>query len=151
MDSLNDGAHIYTLGDLSGTVISENYMYGTGDGRGGVYNDTGSAGMDILSNVIDVYIPSKDTYWWVLNQLLIKNINAHGNFAHSSGNIYESAIAQNVTQSDNNNIKENGSWDGLGNEKAQSIIDNAGISASYSSLLDLANTPSWRNDPTALN
>ena len=35
--------------------------------------------------------------------------------------------------------------------KAQSIIDNAGISASYSSLLDLANTPSWRNDPTALN
>ncbi|MCE5328695.1 MAG: right-handed parallel beta-helix repeat-containing protein [Planctomycetaceae bacterium] len=55
LSSLNDGGGIYTLGLQIGAVIRENHVHDNGAGRGGpggLYLDEGSAGMEIVGNVI---------------------------------------------------------------------------------------------------
>ena len=55
LNSLNDGGGIYTLGLQVGAVIRENHVHDNGAGRGGpggLYLDEGSAGMEIVGNVI---------------------------------------------------------------------------------------------------
>lgn len=145
MATLLDGGHIYTLGDLGGTVISENYMYKTGDGRGGVYNDSGSANIEITNNVIDVYM-TKNSYWWVQGMYGIHDMCAKGNYAHSSGGIYENS-GENITALNNTSVLSDGTWDGAGDETAQAIINNAGVSAKYKYLLNKAELPNWRKNP----
>jgi len=146
MQTLTDGGHIYTLGDMPGTVISNNYMTNSPDGRGGVYNDSGSANIDILNNVIDIY-KNGTCYWWFQGVFKTHDLHAEGNFAHSKLDAQQRADAVNNTYVNNTNIASAGSWDGAGNETAQAIIDGAGLSSEYKSLIEKAALPSWRTNP----
>ena len=146
MQTLYDGGGIYTLGDLNGAVISNNYMTNSPDGRGGVYNDSGSANIDILSNVIDVY-KNGTSYWWFQGVFKTHDLHAEGNFSHSKNDAQQRVDAVNNTYVNNNNIASSGSWNGAGNAEAQAIIDGAGVSDEYKSLIEAVALPSWRTNP----
>lgn len=49
---LDDGGAIYTLGDMPGTVISENQIHDNVGMPGGIYLDAGSAHIEVAHNVI---------------------------------------------------------------------------------------------------
>lgn len=55
LSDLWDGNHIYTLGDMPGTVVSGNYMSRTNEkcGGGGFYPDEGSMNITVSDNVIE--------------------------------------------------------------------------------------------------
>lgn len=146
MQNMTDGGHIYTLGDMPGTVIENNYLYGSLDGRGGVYNDSGSGNIDILNNVVDVY-KSGTSYWWFPGVYKTHDLYADGNFSHSKNDWVDRPDSTNNVYGNNNNIASAGSWDGAGNATAQAIIDNAGVSSEFKTLITEAALPSWRTNP----
>ena len=57
---VRDGGQIYTMGEMPGTVIEENYLEESGD-YGGVYFDAGSQYLTVTNNVM------KDCYNWIFS------------------------------------------------------------------------------------
>jgi len=53
MQIMWDGGAIYTLGHLNGSEITGNHIYDVPNVLGGIYQDTGSAGLDIYKNVVE--------------------------------------------------------------------------------------------------
>lgn len=119
---LKDGGHIYTLGDMKNTTIHDNYMVKSGEWKGGIYLDNASANITCFNNVFDDCI-----CWLKLTYANIYGNTAYNNFADCLGvnkypdqNSIETATA-----------KTNGVW----GDAAQKIIENAGLTEEYTSLL----------------
>jgi hypothetical protein len=52
MQSLEDGAGVYTLGNMPGTIIRGNHIHDNGGGPGGIYLDEGSGFIEITGNLV---------------------------------------------------------------------------------------------------
>lgn len=131
--TLTDGGHIYTLGNMPGSVISENYMTKSGDYRGGIYTDSGSQNISIIKNVCD-----NSSLWWHVGLYYTKNMTADGNFSprqaiNDSG---ENIVVKNHTE------VSDGNFDAV----ASDIINKAGVREEYKYLLENTEAPSYRED-----
>ncbi|MFD0712795.1 Ig-like domain-containing protein [Paenibacillus sp. GCM10027626] len=137
--SLKDGAHLYTLGSNPGSVISNNYFKKSGPGAmpfGGVYTDSGSGYFNIQSNVFQ----DTPTMWFVgLNNT--HDLVADNNYVEVAKNIVLRSPTNKLT---NTHVISNGEWPG----EAVSIMQNAGVEASYQNLLAKAEYPSWMRSVT---
>ncbi len=77
----HDGAHIYTLSPNYNTYINNNWCVGSGDQRGGIYPDEGSAHMNIFYNVIQ----DMNRYWlFARKDVNIQDINVFLNFSDTA-------------------------------------------------------------------
>ncbi len=133
MTKMQDGAHIYTLGPIEGTVIRGNYLikscddggngYGRAD-RGGIYFDNGSAGILAYNNVI------KECSDWMFAHDPTLGTADPGN---DDLNIINLPIYVYNNYSDTANYVDNAAQvfteaaESLNSENAQRIIQNAGI------------------------
>ncbi len=70
-----DGGQIYTLGNLSDTEISENYLINSND-YGGIYLDSGSSYVNVERNVVE-----KCQHWLFLNTTSGKDSLISGNYS----------------------------------------------------------------------
>ena len=131
----NDGAHIYVLSPNYTTYINNNYCSGSGDIRGGVYPDEGSAHLNIFHNVLE----DMTLYWlYARPGVYLRDINAFQNYSDTD-KIY---IDERNVIVDDNTVITNGQWPA----EAQAIINNAGVSAEYKGLLNGVELPSWHTD-----
>ncbi|MBE5869381.1 MAG: right-handed parallel beta-helix repeat-containing protein, partial [Lachnospiraceae bacterium] len=53
MEVMWDGGAIYTLGHLNGSEITSNHIYDVPNVLGGIYQDQGSAGLEVYNNVVE--------------------------------------------------------------------------------------------------
>ncbi len=119
-----DGAHIYALGPIINSKIYGNYLIKTGDYRGGIYCDEGSGHIEIYDNVVD----TTGNWLYARGNVRLQNIYAHDNFASSA----TQTVDEFNVKEENNTIVPDKNW----NEKAQSIIKNAGLESKYQHLLN---------------
>ena len=129
----HDGAHIYILSPNYNTYINNNWCVKSGDMRGGIYPDEGSAHLNIFHNVVeDVH-----TYWLFARPgVNLRDINAFQNYSDTAEVLYDEnhvALDGNVTVTD-------GQWP----TQAQQIMNNAGVGSEYVQLLEGVETPAWR-------
>lgn len=138
MSSMKDGAHIYTLGNLHGSTISNNYLYKTGTWRGGVYTDSGSGNIDIFNNVIDI----DKGYWWHISYNAANpghDMKAYHNFSTRGTHL------QNGT---NNTVTDlTVVTDFRRNDEANAIIEQSGLEPMYQRLLSKVEAPVWYYGP----
>lgn len=133
MNTLHDGGGIYTLGPLKNTKISNNYLKGHGSRSGGmIYNDNGSAFIEVYNNVIldavlsqaitnanDVNSPTKNLTYY--NNY--SDVGTHPQIADGKGINFEDHII--VT----------GEGESLNNANAKAIYQNAGLESEYMDIL----------------
>jgi len=141
MKIMNDGGHLYTLGETTGSIISNNYFCKSGDYPGGIYNDSGSANIDIVSNVFETV-----GVWWMQGAEYTNNLRAYDNFSEKlvirertgRGNTLQSELER-----DGHTVVPDAKWTG----KAKEIIDNAGLEPGYEYLYDIISFPEWFLNP----
>ena len=110
-----DGAHIYTLGHLKDSRISDNY-FGKSDqsDHGGVYTDSGTAYLNVYNNVFD-----GANKWFFTGWYLTHNLNVYDNYATSQ--LYE-------TRGENNSYEDAILIENVNsNQAAYAIYEKAGI------------------------
>ena len=116
---LNDGANIYTLGSLHGTVISGNYLSKSNDisggSRGGIYLDEGSGYVTVSGNVVE------ECKRWLFARagVNLKEIRVFGNYSDT-----EEYVAD--TESGGVIMGKNYSYT-TRTDEAKKIIENSGI------------------------
>ena len=149
-DRLYDGACIYTVTPsmLNGPLnsIHDNYLLNNRDGYGAVYIDNGSTRWDITNNVIDF----KDVSLWEMSpaslhkpvtkeRLRYVNINTGAGTATKVHENYTTTNVKANTFWDYVEVGENYSYpDQEWPAKAQQVIAEAGIEASYEKNFDIA-------------
>ncbi len=131
----HDGAHIYVLSPNYNTYINNNWCVGSGDKRGGIYPDEGSAHLDIFLNVLE----DMDTYWLFAREgVYLKDINAFFNFSDTDKAV---AAAPDVVVKEHTVVTD-GNWP----TEAQNIMNSAGVLAAYKELLKRVDAPAWRTN-----
>lgn len=123
MEKLYDGGHIYTLGPLRDTLITENYMESSTCSQfGGVYTDQGSGYMHITDNVI---IDCQNWFFTGLNKT--HDLYVSGNMSDSASyikrgedNYYEDAV----------DLRRG--W----TDEATRIYEESGLEENFSSILN---------------
>jgi len=134
-NALNDGGHIYNLGYMTATTITNNYLLNSPD-AGGVYLDTGASNIAIRNNVF---------------KNCERDSVAYGRSEHAVNNVAQS------NWSDSPQVKTL-SWPGTnclfnaptlitGNNwpaEATSVMENAGVESTYAANLARKQKPSWR-------
>ena len=129
MCTLDDGAHIYTLGAMSDSIIKNNYIKTSGANYGGIYNDTGSCKMNISENVIEDVSHS----WSIWNESA--EINTYSNYA--TVDLCQTAGGKTIT-----GIGDITIFDALQRPKrVEEIIFRAGVSEKYRHLTENAKLP----------
>lgn len=128
-----DGANIYTLGDMPGTVVTRNHLIKSGDRRGGIYHDDYSRNITTTYNVVE-----QCQNWLYLWRPSIKNINAQYNFSDTESMVNE-AVESTIA---NNTVVKDGNWP----QAALDIIKNAGVEGKYKNLLYHTELPEWMPD-----
>ena len=127
---LNDAGAIYTLGDMPGTVISENYIKNVGtesshiDKVRGIHVDEGTKNVLGERNVIDIdprlaCIDCGD--WGRKGPNTWRNNYSTSARWSTEPNIEPGTVCENLV------VVTDGNW----NEEALSVINNAGVSAEY--------------------
>ncbi len=147
-----DGGHIYTLDTVPGLEISDNYLKGTVDWRGGIYLDSGSEGYTIENNVVE------DSQQWFfareldgngqINKIVAKN-NFYDEFSTATIDTRRTNGVRHVTASNNTKVKRldnDMTKEVLWDETALDIIDKAGLEYRFQGLLEGLEMPSWRRD-----
>jgi len=130
----HDGAHIYTLSPNYNTYIHSNWCVTSGDMRGGIYPDEGSAHLNIFYNVVE----DMHTYWLFARPgVNLWNINAFWNYSDTN----EMLIAD-IVVTDGNTVVTDGQWPA----EAQNIVNAAGVGAVYKGLLNGVEIPDWRTN-----
>jgi len=130
----HDGAHIYILSPNYNTYINNNWCVTSGDMRGGIYPDEGSAHLNIFHNVIE----DMHTYWLFARPgVNLWDINAFWNYSDTA----EMVTAQTVV-AEENTVVTDGQWP----EEAKAIMESAGVGAAYKDLLEDVELPSWHTN-----
>lgn len=145
-----DGAHIYTLDMLNNARIAGNYLIESGDYRGGVYLDEGSKGITIEGNMMDITgtAGGHNKCWLFAREgAKLENNTATGNYYTSEGE----SVGGMTTATNNSKVRKSGSnwltgWITNVSTAVNAIINNAGLEAAYSSLLEGTDLPTWRTD-----
>ncbi len=129
----HDGAHIYTLSPNYNTYINNNWCVGSGDQRGGIYPDEGSAYMNIFHNVVQ----DMNKYWlFARKDVNIHDINVFLNFSDTGTVVADAANLKDHT------VVTGDNWP----DAAKDIMNSAGVSAAYKALLKGVDAPSWRTN-----
>lgn len=137
-----DGGGIYTLGAQPDSVIEGNYITNQGNAFGGIYLDEGSAYFTVRNNVVDNNQKPDDP------ELRWLHVNGRDIWGNGKLSCYELTLYDNYTsnsrqsiswQEDNCSVTntvlvEDGQWP----EEARAIMENAGLTAEYAALLQLA-------------
>ena len=117
-----DGGHIYTLGNMPGTLIHHNYLYLSGDTRGGVYLDQGSQHISIYNNVVD----SCNKYWF--------HLNVQGTYPTINNEVYNNYYSEGTYSRGEDTgctVFEGNVSQSTWGEEANEIINNSGLEAQY--------------------
>ncbi len=131
----HDGAHIYTLSPNYNTYINNNWCVGSGDQRGGIYPDEGSAYMNIFHNVVE----DMNKYWlFARKDVNLHDINVFCNYSDTSTVLCNEP---NVTL-EAHTVVTNGNW----SDTAKQIMNNAGVTSAYQALLKGVEAPTWRTN-----
>ena len=148
MQVLSDGSHIYTLGNLRGTQINDNYLIDPGDLKASaIYFDQGTGYTNAYDNVITEATGSSDKWLFARKDVGINNCFA--GFNHSDGKAPDSysdfteqyyGIADGVTLK-GNKIKVS-SWSATANK----IMAEAGVE-DQARLNEIDTYPTWRTIP----
>ena len=147
ISKLSDSGAIYTLGDMPGTVISENHIQGIGSDGGkdyhirGIHVDEGTMHVHGEKNVIDID-PSHaaiDCGWWGKKGYNTWDNNYSTSASYTTTDSYE--IGTVVT---NAHHVPDGKWDAT----ALSVIENAGLKGEYLAKIpkDIADAPDQRGE-----
>jgi len=132
--AVRDGGHIYNLGYMKNVLEERNYFSESTD-FGGVYFDTGSAGVTVNQNVVET------TTNWIFGGGSSANVIVTNNFSDTE-NTHFNGTAENGCSIDGVTVCENSQW----TAEAQAIVDEAGVEEAYSGLLAKAEQPEWRRD-----
>lgn len=118
--SVKDGGNIYTLGTQKGTVFEGNYLKKSGEWKGGFYLDNATSYLEIRNNVIE------DCGRW----LKLTHSNLHDNVSYNNYSNTEYIVVYkgiNPLLDEAMSPNDDGTWP----QKAQDIINHAGLSAEY--------------------
>lgn len=130
-NGVRDGGHIYLLGGLDNTVVSENFISDSTD-YGGIYLDSGSKGITIENNVCE---KCKN---WLFGGAASKNVRVNMNYTDGSDSEFVINEENAVTYTEPA-VYQNSAWTG----NALKIYTGSGISSEGFELTD-ASAPIWR-------
>ncbi len=131
----HDGSHIYILSPNYNTYINNNWCVGSGDQRGGIYPDEGSAHLNVFHNVIE----DMHTYWlFARDGVNLFDINVFRNFSDTDKAVC--AVPKVVLEE--HTVVTDGVWPG----EAQDIMNAAGVGSDYKALLEGVEAPDWRTN-----
>lgn len=131
-NAVRDGGHIYLLGGLNNTVVSENFI-SVSDDFGGIYFDSGSKGVTVSGNVAE---KCKN---WLFGGESSSNVSVKKNYTDGSAATFSINDDNNVT-AENPEVYENSSWSG----NALEIYENSG--ATTKREWQKAVFPTWRSN-----
>ncbi len=134
MQLLNDGGAIYTVGKLKDSIISNNYINGSkGTVAGVMYQDSGSAYLEVFNNVI--LNAKKSIYRNPDNDHDLYYYNNYSNISECDTSITDKNITiETPIQVDADNLTG----------EALSIFNASGVESEYKHLLAKDEFPSWR-------
>lgn len=142
MCTLDDGAHIYTLGYNSEGTINNNYLEKTHSKAGpGIYLDAGSSRMNVYNNLV----LDNDMYFLrVQSAYLTKYNRIYDNYSDT----VRYSLTAGDTEVDESNYVESAHSVSKASlpDEAQTIYDNAGLTANYKNLLVKVQAPSYIRD-----
>ncbi len=143
MQTMGDGAHIYTLGNLRGTQINDNYVIDPGQIKApGIYFDQGTGYTSVCDNVVTDAYDNSNEYWFFARQLVNIN-NSFAGYNHTDGRDPAKIFGTNGTSTNDVALKGNSYRVSNWSIAAQRIMAEAGLEDK--SRLDLIDTyPSWR-------
>lgn len=131
MQSLSDGGGIYTLGTMKNSVISGNFLKGHPAIQGGmIYNDAGSAFIDVFDNVI---LDAKLSVHIQNVRYRNRHLNYYNNY--SDKNTINDYGQSDTISAEDLIILEDGKWP----DKAEEISALAGLSDEYKHFIDVDN------------
>jgi len=136
--ALNDGGHIYNVGYMIDTQITNNYLLNSPD-AGGVYLDTGASNIKIKNNVFVNCERGGISYG--------RSEHAVNNLAEDNWTNTPQKITKSQADWPGNNcifnvpvLVSDGNWP----SKAMEIMESAGVEPEYILNLQKAEKPSWR-------
>ena len=140
---MSDGAHIYTLGNLRGTQINDNYLIDPGNiKKPGIYFDQGTGYTNVSDNVVTNAYTTSSEYWFFARQLVNIN-NCFAGYNHTDGRDPSKIYGTNGTSSKEVTLKGNSyrvtSW----STAAQRIMAEAGLE-DKTRLNEIDTYPTWR-------
>ena len=143
MQTMGDGAHIYTLGNLRGTQINDNYIIDPGEIKApGIYFDQGTGYTSVSDNVVTNAYTTSSEYWFFARQLVNIN-NCFAGYNHTDGRDPSKIYGTNGTDTDDVALKGNKyrvtSW----STAAQRIMAEAGLE-DKTRLNEIDTYPAWR-------
>lgn len=130
-NAVRDGGHIYLLGGLNNTLVSENFISGSDD-FGGIYFDSGSKGITATNNVAE---KCKN---WLFGGGSSSDVLVKENYTDGSGMSFETNAENNVS-AEPPAVYENSLWNGI----ALEIYENSG--AMTERKFENEELPEWRN------
>lgn len=135
---MTDGAQIYTLGEMPGSVIAYNYLTDSHDSNyGGVYHDAGSSFIETHHNVSI----NNPRWYFIQSGYKADNDKAYSNYSDVAKWTHSGTVGANSKIEEAIIINP---YDVL--PEAQAIIDEAGVEGKYRYLLDNVELPIWRKD-----
>ncbi len=139
-DTTHDGAHIYTLDTMRNGFVQGNYLIKSGEYRGGVYLDSGSAELTIRNNVI------QDSEQWLFARAYVRlaKVSAYDN--HFEEGSYGDIDGVNVTRYNNYEAPRDKDGKTMWPDAAKEIMAFAGLEDGYKHLLEGTDLPAWRKD-----
>lgn len=131
--AVRDGGHIYMLGGMENTLVSENFISESSD-YGGIYFDSGSGGITAEENVCEKCIN------WIFGGGTSTFVNVKVNYTDESGYDFSESTERNVTFT-KPTVYPQSQWEG----KALEIYKKSGI-GSYDFLYSFPDLPEWRKN-----
>ena len=143
MQTMSDGAHIYTLGNLRGTQINDNYLINPGGiKKPGIYFDQGTGYTSVSDNVVTEAYTTSSEYWFFARQLVNIN-NCFAGYNHTDGRDPSKIYGTNGTSTNEVTLKGNSYRVSSWSATAQKIMAEAGLE-DKTRLNEIDTYPSWR-------
>jgi len=143
MQTMGDGAHIYTLGNLRGTQINDNYVIDPGQIKApGIYFDQGTGYTNVCDNVVTNAYDNSSEYWFFARQLVNIN-NCFAGYNHTDGRDPSKIYGTNGTSTKEVALKGNSYRVSTWSTAAQRIMAEAGLE-DKTRLNEIDTYPTWR-------
>ncbi|MBO5409115.1 MAG: right-handed parallel beta-helix repeat-containing protein [Clostridia bacterium] len=143
MQTMGDGAHIYTLGNLRGTQINDNYVIDPGQVKApGIYFDQGTGYTFVCDNVVTEAYTTTTDYWFFARQYVNIN-NCFAGYNHTDGRNPARIYGSNATNTNEVALQGNNYRVSSYDTTAQKIMAEAGLE-DKTRLEDIDTYPTWR-------
>ncbi|MBQ7951306.1 MAG: right-handed parallel beta-helix repeat-containing protein [Clostridia bacterium] len=143
MQTMGDGGHIYTLGNLRGTQINDNYLIDPGQILApGIYFDQGTGYTNACDNVVTDAYDNSNEYWFFARQYVNIN-NCFAGYNHTDGRNPARIFGSNATNTNEVLLQGNNYRVTSYDTTAQKIMAEAGVE-DKTRLNEIDTYPSWR-------